>query len=167
MIRGVDPALEPQVSDVGRAHGQRDVRPTCEPGSQNIVLGAGLAWALDARIGDEITVLVPTQAQPGDGVIAGIDLQPRIQTFTVSGIFEVGAQEHDNVARARALAGCGSAGRARDGAPGGLRLKFADIFAAPARRRANRRKLWRAASRRATGRSRTPATSARCASRRP
>jgi lipoprotein-releasing system permease protein len=62
------------------------------------VLGAGLAYALDARVGDEITVLVPvSNAKAGEGAIAGIDLQPRIQTFTVSGVFEVGAQEHDNV----------------------------------------------------------------------
>ena len=73
------------------------------------MLGAGLAYALDARIGDEITVLVPSPARPGEGAIAGIDLQPRIQSFTVSGIFEVGAQEHDNV-----LAFVHPAGRRRD-----------------------------------------------------
>ena len=56
----------------------------------------------------------------------------RIQTFTVSGVFEVGAAEHDNVLAfvhlqdAAAIAGTG-------GVPGGLRLKFTDIFAAPAR----------------------------------
>ena len=61
------------------------------------MLGAGLAYALDARIGDEITVLVPVTGTGGEGAIAGIDLQPRIQNFTVSGIFEVGAQEHDNL----------------------------------------------------------------------
>ena len=104
------------------------------------MLGAGLAYALDARIGDEITVLVPVSSgKAGEGAIAGIDLQPRIQTFTVSGVFEVGAQEHDNVLAfvnlqdAAAIVGNG-------GVPGGLRLKFTDIFAAPERvRRSPRR----------------------------
>ena len=61
------------------------------PGEQRIVLGAGLAWTLEARVGDEIIVLVPTRAAAGEGMVAGIDLTPRIQTFTVAGIFEVGA----------------------------------------------------------------------------
>jgi lipoprotein-releasing system permease protein len=129
VIRGVDPALEPSVSAVADhiVNGSFD---SLSAGSQNVVLGAGLAWALDARLGDEITVLVPALSAPGSGAIAGFDLQPRIQTFIVSGIFEVGAQEHDNVLAlvhlqdAEALAGNGEV-------PQGLRLKFDDIFAAP------------------------------------
>jgi lipoprotein-releasing system permease protein len=131
VIRGIDPSLEPQVSGIA-AHMTSGSLADLRPGEQRIVLGAGLAWALDARIGDEITVLVPTTSAAGEGEIAGIDLRPRIQNFVVAGIFEVGAQEHDNVLAfidlgdAEGLAGT-------QGAPGGLRLKFADIFAAPAR----------------------------------
>jgi lipoprotein-releasing system permease protein len=131
LIRGIDPQIEPQVSEIG-AHMNAGRLDQLQPGERHIVLGAGLAYALDARIGDEITVLVPVSSQGGEGAIAGIDLQPRIQTFTVSGVFEVGAQEHDNVLAfvnlqdAAAIAGSG-------GAPAGLRLKFADIFAAPVR----------------------------------
>lgn len=131
MIRGVDPDLEPQVSEVA-THMTSGVFSDLQPGEQRIVLGAGLAYALDARVGDEITLLVPTMGAPGEGAIAGIDLRPRIQNFIVSGVFEVGAQEHDNVLAfmhlqdAAALAGT-------QGAPSGVRLKFADIFAAPVR----------------------------------
>ncbi|MGH8185642.1 MAG: FtsX-like permease family protein, partial [Steroidobacteraceae bacterium] len=88
--------------------------------------------ALEARIGDEITILVPVAVAQGEGVIGGIDLRPRMQSFTVSGIFETGAAEHDNVLAlvdiqdAAALAGTGAA-------PQGLRLKFGDIFVAPVR----------------------------------
>ena len=97
MIRGIEPQIEPQVSDDRCAHERRSL-DDLQPGERHIVLGAGLAYALDARIGDEITVLVPVSSgKAGEGAIAGIDLQPRIQTFTVSGVFEVGAQEHDNV----------------------------------------------------------------------
>jgi lipoprotein-releasing system permease protein len=131
LIRGVDPAFEPQVSEIAK-HMDAGSIMELKPGEQRIILGAGLAWAIDARIGDEITVLVPTLGEPGEGAIAGIDLKPRIRNFIVSGIFEVGAQEHDNLLAlvdlqdAESLAGT-------SGLPGGLRLKFDDIFAAPVR----------------------------------
>jgi lipoprotein-releasing system permease protein len=130
-IRGVDPDLEPQVSEAG-SHMNVGALSDLAAGEQRIVLGAGLAYALDARVGDEITVLTPTMSAAGEGVIAGIDLTPRIQTFVVSGVFEVGAPELDNALAlvhledASALAGT-------DGAPGGLRLKFTNIFEAPPR----------------------------------
>ena len=131
LVRGIEPQVEPQVSEIG-THMNVGSLDDLRPGARHIVLGAGLAYALDARVGDEITVLVPVSGAGGEGAIAGIDVQPRIQTFTVSGIFEVGAEQHDNVLAfvdlqdAAAIAGTG-------GAPGGLRLKFADIFAAPSR----------------------------------
>lgn len=131
MIRGVDPALESQVSEVA-AHMTVGELNDLAPGEQHIVLGAGLAYALDARIGDEITMLVPTMSEPGEGAVAGIDLRPRIQSFTVSGIFEIGASELDNIlALVHLEDAAGIAGT--DGTPGGLRLKFTDIFDAPGR----------------------------------
>ncbi len=86
--------------------------------------------------------------------------------FTVSGIFEVGAQEHDNVLAfvslqdAAAIAGTRRrAGRAAAEIRGHLRRSGA--------RAARLRRRWAAVCRPATGRSRTPATSAPSASRRP
>ena len=131
LIRGVLPDQESQVSEIG-AHMSAGSLDALHPGERGIVLGTGLAWALEARLGDEITVLVPTRSAAGEGFVSGIDLTPRIQSFTVVGIFEVGLQEHDNVLAlidlqdAAALAGT-------EGAPAGLRLKFADVFAAPGR----------------------------------
>ncbi len=131
LIRGVDPELESQVSDIG-AHMRAGNFNDLAPGEQHIILGSGLAYALDARVGDEITVLVPAMAGAEGGTIAGIDLKPRIQNFIVSGVFEVGAQEHDNVlALVHLQDASGLAGT--QGVPGGLRLKFNDIFAAPVR----------------------------------
>lgn len=129
-VRGIDPKLEPQVSEVG-SHMLRGELADLIPGAQHIVLGVGLAYALDARVGDELTVLVPVK-DPSQSAIAGISVRPRVQTFLVSGIFEVGAQEHDNALAlvhledAAAFAGTQSV-------PDGLRLKFDDIFAAPVR----------------------------------
>jgi lipoprotein-releasing system permease protein len=129
LIRGVDPAVESQVSDIA-AHMTAGSLELLIPGEQRIVLGAGLAWAIEARVGDEITALVPTKSAAGEGMLAGIDLTPRIQTFKVVGIFEVGLQEHDTVLALVSLADA-SAFAGTGGSPAGLRLKFADVFAAP------------------------------------
>lgn len=131
IVRGIDPTIEPQVSDFG-SHmlfgGLNELRG----GRQRILLGSGIAQALDARIGDEVTVLVPVRSGVGAGAIAGIDIQPRIQTFQVHGVFQVGAGEHDNTLALIALEDAAAIAET-NGAPGGLRLKFADIFAAPER----------------------------------
>jgi lipoprotein-releasing system permease protein len=131
LIRGVDPEQESAVSDIG-AHMRAGSFNDLIAGEQHIILGSGLAYALDARIGDEVTVLVPAAAAVGEGAVGGIDLKPRIQNFIVSGVFEVGAQEHDNVlALVHLQDASGLAGT--HGLPNGLRLKFDDIFAAPVR----------------------------------
>jgi lipoprotein-releasing system permease protein len=131
MVRGVDPAIEPQVSEISK-HMQAGSFSDLIPGEQHIILGAGLAYALDARLGDEITVLVPETVGAEGGVISGIDVRPRIQVFIVSGVFEVGAQEHDNVLALVHLQDASGLAGTR-GLPSGLRLKFDDIFAAPVR----------------------------------
>ncbi len=120
-LRGVLIDQESQVADISQrmVSGQFN---SLTSGSRNMLLGSGLAWQLQAQVGDEITVLIPE-------VISGTELRPRLWSFTVSGIFEVGAQEFDNslaiinMQDATALAGVD--------APTGLRLKVADIFAAP------------------------------------
>jgi lipoprotein-releasing system permease protein len=127
MVRGIVPSVESNVSRFGEymSSGSLD---QLTAGSGHVVLGAGLAWALDAQIGDELTVLVPVTASEGGMLESG--LRPRVQTFTVSGIFEARVPEHDNalvlvnMADASAMAGT-------QGAPTGLRLRFTDIFAAP------------------------------------
>lgn len=130
LIRGIDPQIEPEVSEVTK-HLTTGAIADLQPGEQRIVLGAGLAWALEARIGDEITVLVPVAVARGEGMIGGIDLKPSIRSFTVSGIFEVGVPEHDNVLALVQIQD--AAGLAGSGAAQGLRLKFNDIFVAPVR----------------------------------
>ena len=127
MLRGIVPEVEPQVSSFDD-YMQTGSLADLQPGSAHVILGAGLAWALDARIGDELTVLVPVPDVTGGVLDTG--LRPRVQMFTVSGIFEARVPEHDNALvllhmdDAAALAGT-------NGAPTGLRLRFDDIFAAP------------------------------------
>ena len=133
IIRGIDPQLEPQVSDFA-SHLLFGKLEDLQPGRQGIVLGSGIALVLDARIGDEVTVLVPVRAAVNEGAIAGIDIQPRIQTFEVRGVFQAGAAEHDNTLALISLQDA-SALAETNGSPGGLRLKFDDIFVAPERNR--------------------------------
>ncbi|HSC08649.1 MAG TPA: lipoprotein-releasing ABC transporter permease subunit [Steroidobacteraceae bacterium] len=122
VVRGVDPAAERSVSDIGRAMVQGRLEDL-EPNSGRIILGRVLAYQLAVGAGDSVTVMIPV------GGASGTELQPRIQRFTVSGIFEVGLQDHDSLlalvhlSDAQALRG--SAGVS------GLRLRFADVFAAP------------------------------------
>jgi lipoprotein-releasing system permease protein len=122
-LRGVLPEQEAQVSDVD-AHMVTGTLNTLQAGKQSILIGSGLAWQLQAQVGDEVTVLIP------ETVAGTTELRPRLQSFTVGGIFEFGAQEQDSslalihMTDAAALAGS-------NGAPSGLRLKFTDIFAAP------------------------------------
>lgn len=129
LIRGIAPGIEPQVSAVD-THMQEGQLASLDSDEQRIVLGSGLAYALQARIGDEVSMLVPTRTAAGRGMIAGIDVQPRIQSFVVSGVFEIGDPDFDgrlafiDLPQATAIAGT-------DGAPAGLRLKFDDIFRAP------------------------------------
>jgi lipoprotein-releasing system permease protein len=122
-LRGVLPEQEAQVSDVD-AHMVTGTLNTLQASKQSILIGSGLAWQLQAQVGDEVTVLIP------ETVAGTTELRPRLQSFTIGGIFEFGAQEQDSslalihMTDAAALAGS-------NGAPSGLRLKFTDIFAAP------------------------------------
>lgn len=122
-LRGVVPAEEAKVADVA-AHVVQGQLNELTAQSRKILLGSGLAWQLQAQVGDEITVLIP-EVVPGT-----TELRPRLQSFTLAGVFEFGAQEQDNslamvhLNDAAALAG-------RDKTPSGLRFKFTDIFTAP------------------------------------
>jgi len=125
-LRGVSPQQENQVSEIGRLMKAGSLADLA-PGTQQIVLGAGLAWQMDARIGDEVLVLV---SQSGSGSDSVLSIAPRMRTFVVSGIFEVGLQEHDDVLALVHMDDAAELMGVED-APTGLRLKFADIFAAP------------------------------------
>jgi len=94
------------------------------PGARRIILGRVAAWQLGADVGDEITVMVPGRELISSGG------RPRLQTFTVSGVFEIGLQEHDGGLALVALEDA-AALRGGDAVPGGLRLRFDDVMRAP------------------------------------
>ena len=125
LLHGIDPDAEPEVSSIEQYLVEGRLADLV-PGGRRIVLGRILAWQLGAAVGDELTVMVPGRDLLDSGG------RPRLQTFTVSGVFEVGLQEHDGslalvaLEDAAALAGRGAG-------PAGLRLRFDDVMAAPAR----------------------------------
>jgi lipoprotein-releasing system permease protein len=96
------------------------------PGGNRIILGRMLAYQLEVGVGDTITVMTP-----GNGGAAKQEggIVPILREFYVSGIFEVGLQEHDsalalvNLEDAEALRGLAG--------PTAIRLKFDDVLKAP------------------------------------
>jgi lipoprotein-releasing system permease protein len=122
LVRGIDPAKEPAVADIGQ-HMRAGTLASLAPGSFNIVLGIEIARALGLRVGDTVVAITP------QGVVTPAGALPRIKTFTVSGIFEVGMFEFDS---GLALINVDDAEKLyRLTEPSGLRLKLDDMFAAP------------------------------------
>jgi lipoprotein-releasing system permease protein len=122
LVRGVDPAREDAVADIGR-HMRAGSLSDLMPGTQGIVLGAELARALDAKPGDTVGMITPRDRVASTGSL------PRLSSFTVTGIFEVGMYEFDN---GLALVNIEDAQRLyRLAGVSGIRLKLDDAMAAP------------------------------------
>jgi len=122
VVRGILPEEEPKVSVIA----ERMVAGSFDglrAGRFDMIIGAELARALGAGIGDKITLVAPqTNVTP-----AGI--MPRLKQFTVAGIFEIGMHEFDS---ALALIHLDDARRLfRNHGAAGLRLRTDDIFRAP------------------------------------
>jgi lipoprotein-releasing system permease protein len=128
LVRGVDPVLEPQVSDI--AQQLRGLRlDALTPGGYGVILGSDLARALGVVAGDKLTLVAPSAQLSIAGSV------PRMRTLTVLGSFESGHAEFDG---ALALLHLDDAARifqslAGDGspAPSGLRLKIRQQLDAP------------------------------------
>ena len=92
-LKGIDPVLEGQVTDIERTIKQGDVSgltPHGEDGRQGILLGIDLAQQLGVRVGDEISLLTPG----GIGSPMGRISYPR--RVRVAGIFQLGLYEYDS-----------------------------------------------------------------------
>jgi lipoprotein-releasing system permease protein len=60
-------------------------------GGQGVVIGARLANQLSVRAGDQITLVAPR------GAVTPMGTTPRIKTYKVAALFEIGMSEYDNV----------------------------------------------------------------------
>lgn len=123
LITGIDPGPEKQVSIVSRHMIRHSSIDALQPGDFGIVLGSGLASALNVSIGDFVTLVMPEAAVSPAGVI------PRFKRMRVVGIFQVGADVDGMLAYVN-IADAGKMLRIDDKVQG-IRLKMKDIFAAP------------------------------------
>ena len=123
MVRGVLPDLEDKVADF-RPHMKSGSLDALLPDSFGIVLGSELARALGVFMGDKVTLIAP------QGVVTPAGVVPRLKTFTVVGIFEVGMFEYDNGLALVAMADAQKLYRMEDRVSG-VRLKLEDLFTAP------------------------------------
>jgi lipoprotein-releasing system permease protein len=89
LVRGIDPAREPEVSDVATG-AQSAVLAKLVPGAFDVVLGVELANSLGVQAGDKVTLVAPGGQVTPAGVV------PRLKQMTVVGAFDSGHYEYDS-----------------------------------------------------------------------
>lgn len=123
MVRGIDPAAEPSVSEIPSAVRMGSV-DNLKAGSFGIILGRDLARQLRVGPGDKVTLIV------SKGNVTPAGFVPRMKQMTVMGLVDSGHYEFDstlcvmNVTDAATLF--------RTGGATGIRLKLSDMNEAPA-----------------------------------
>jgi lipoprotein-releasing system permease protein len=147
VMRGIDPAREQLVTDLGKniregglerlseevaraAHGEEEV-PARPPG---IVLGRELAKNLNTFLGDEMTVVSPM------GTITPAGMMPKYRRFEVVAIFDSGMFEYDTSLAFISLSTAQRFFNLGD-AVTGLQVKVDDVDRAPQVAQALRREL--------------------------
>ena len=121
MVRGIDPALEHEVTDVASGP-QAAVLSQLKAGEFGVVLGLELARSLGVRVGDKVTLVAPSGEVTPAGVV------PRLKQMTVMGTFDSGHFEYDS---ALVMMHWQDAARIfRLEGPTGVRLKLRDLHEA-------------------------------------
>lgn len=120
LLRGVDPRLEPAVSELAElmVEGSLD---DLVPGAFQVLVGRDLALYLGVGLGDSITVMVPEFRSTPVGVA------PQARRFTVAGIFSAGMQDYDRQLAIIHLQDAQRLLRMGEGVTG-VRLKLHDMF---------------------------------------
>jgi lipoprotein-releasing system permease protein len=122
LVRGIDPVRESTVADIGQ-HMRVGSLDALTPGGFGIVLGADLARGLGVRLGETVVIITP------QGTLTAAGTLPRLKSFTVVGVFEVGMYEFDS---GLALIDLEDAKKLyRIDGVSGVRLKLDDLYAAP------------------------------------
>jgi lipoprotein-releasing system permease protein len=89
MLRGILPGQEDTVADIGQ-HMKEGSLDALTPGSFGIVLGTEQARMLGVVAGDNLVVLIPSGTATPTGTI------PRMRSFKIVGLFDVGMYEFDS-----------------------------------------------------------------------
>ena len=121
-VRGIDPALESDVSVIETLLGQGSLEDL-QQGGYRTLIGTALAEELDVGVGDSVVLIL------AQGTVTPVGLTPRTRLLHVAGTFEAGMFEYD-----RGLIYIHLEDAARlfrtGGEATGLRLAVADIFRA-------------------------------------
>ena len=118
LVRGIDPALEPQVTDMAGG-AQQAVLARLVPGGFGIVLGGELARNMGVSAGDQVTLIAPGGQVTPAGVV------PRLKQMTVVGTFESGHYEYDSALVFMHIEDAQRMFRLEG--PSGVRLKLRDL----------------------------------------
>lgn len=125
-IKGIDPALEPRVTDIASAlTGGRfaDLADGADDQLPGILLGHELAGKLGAMVGDSVNVLTP------NGTLSPMGVMPRQRRLRVVGVFQLGLFEFDQAYGFVTLATAGRlVGKTE---PDHIELRVQDIYRAP------------------------------------
>ncbi|MDE2258848.1 MAG: lipoprotein-releasing ABC transporter permease subunit [Betaproteobacteria bacterium] len=124
LIRGILPEEERKVADIG-VHMKAGHLEDLKAGEFGIVLGADLARALHADVGDRVVVITP------QGQVTPAGLLPRLKQFKVVGLFQVGMYEYDSGLALIHMNDAQVLFRLGDRVTG-VRLKIKDLMEAPA-----------------------------------
>ncbi|MFT4583790.1 MAG: lipoprotein-releasing system permease protein [Gammaproteobacteria bacterium] len=122
-VQGIDADLEPSVTTLADVIGAKNLRSlTTNPSS--ILLGKSLAQALDADVGDTVTLVAPRWSEKN-----GVEI-PRYIALKVIGTFSVGMHDFDS---GIALLDLREAAKVfeLDTAVSGFRIRFTDADLAP------------------------------------
>lgn len=122
LLRGIDPAQEPQVSDVNAAG--KAVFEQLHPGDFGIVVGDELARKMDLLTGDTVTVIVPA------GQVTPLGVTPTLKQMRLVGTFHSGHYQYD---AGMAFLHLDDAARIlRTGGATGIRIRINDLHQARA-----------------------------------
>jgi lipoprotein-releasing system permease protein len=124
-LKGIDPVLEPDVTDVGRSMVKgkvADLEPRTQEEAPGILVGADLARDLGLTVGDSVTVLTP------EGTLSPMGMMPRARRLRVAGIFKLGLYEFDAASGFVTLA---LAERLLNKSPDLIELRVRDVYGAP------------------------------------
>jgi lipoprotein-releasing system permease protein len=125
-LKGVDPVLEPDVTDIQRTMLRGSIEglvPASEEELHGILIGRNLAEQLGVGVGDVATLMTP------QGTLSPMGMIPRSRRVRVAGVFALGLYEFDaafgfvSLDFAERLVG--------KAAPDLVQLRVADIDAAP------------------------------------
>jgi lipoprotein-releasing system permease protein len=119
VLRGIDPSLEAAVADVRPLLVEGELG-SLHPASDAVILGRDIADQLGVRLGERITLLVPTASANGTP-------EPRLREFTVGGVFQAGLEDHDNTLILADIDDVRAFAPLAQGASG-LRLRFTDAL---------------------------------------